>query len=65
MTDSSSTRGSKTADAILWVLLTLGIAINVMGQLSGMPESVTLSAGIGALLCGAALVALALNRRRS
>jgi membrane associated rhomboid family serine protease len=60
-----SARGGRAADAVLWVLLTLGIAINVMGQLAGMPESVTLAAGIGALLCGAALVVLALNRRRS
>jgi uncharacterized membrane protein len=65
MTYSSSARGSRVADGLLWVLLTLGIAINVMGQLAGVRESITLTAGIGALVCGAALVVLALSRRRS
>ena len=65
MTYSSSARGSRVAQGLLWVLLTLGIAINVMGQLAGVRESITLSAGIGALVCGAALVLLALSRRRS
>jgi hypothetical protein len=65
MTYSSSPRGSRVADALLWVLLTLLIAVNAMGQLSGVSEAITLTAGIGALVCGAVLITLALRRRGS
>jgi hypothetical protein len=65
MTNSSSVHRNRATDAVLWVLLTLGIAINVMGQMAGMDESITLTAGIGGLACGVALALLALGRRGS
>ena len=63
--EPSSKRPSRGADSVLWVVLTLGIAINVMGQLAGVRESITLIAGVAALICGAGLIALAVARRRS
>jgi hypothetical protein len=65
MTNSSSVHRNRSIDALLWILLTLGIAINVMGQMAGIDESITLTAGIGGLACGVALALLALNRRGS
>jgi ABC-type nickel/cobalt efflux system permease component RcnA len=61
----TSGRSGRALEALLWLVLTLGVGVNVAGPFAGVSEWVTLPAGVLVLVLGAWLVVLHMRRRRA